>query len=175
MYKIPPAKYDIEKSMLSMTAREKFWVQQQKVHLNLALLCDVLAGGHGMAIGDIRTFEDGKHYVKAKRASSRELSLLDCGYYSALEERTAQKCKYRYVTLQATRHAKLRHEKRAFDLSPIKLLYGYLSQAKCNQHVLVNDGETVMVAVRSRDNGAKLITGYLSGDIDWDDYLDKKF
>ncbi|HIQ26983.1 MAG TPA: hypothetical protein EYH42_00605 [Sulfurovum sp.] len=78
------------------------------------------------------------------------------------------------VGIDHQKHFIKRYKERNFDLSLVAHFIGKVVQAKLGQRVKMISQNDIVIGTRTTAHRAMLISGMVRGEIDWDDYVDKK-
>lgn len=169
-------------SPVKLFAKESFWKDWERHYFDLSLIKAFYHQAPQLSENQEVTICDGKNVIVGKRIAEDQAVLIK-GYvlkriYSKeWVEKKGFIYAYQYVTkvaLDHRRHFLKRYKERNFDLRLVAHFITAVAQAKLGQKVKVVSEDDVLIGTRMSVHKAMLITGMVKGEIDWDDYVDKK-
>ncbi|HIE58965.1 MAG TPA: hypothetical protein EYP82_03305 [Hydrogenothermaceae bacterium] len=167
---------------IRLDAEESFWDDWMKHHFDLSLIRIFYNHAPNLTCHEEIKIYDGKSVIIGKRISQDQAVLLK-GYklkyvYSQkwVEKRgdmyTPQ---YEvYISIDHKSHFIKRYQQRGFDLGLVAQFIGKVAQAQLGQKVKMIGDEDIIIGTRTTAHAAMLISGMVRGEMDWDEYVDKK-
>jgi len=174
----------IKKTSISVIASPYFFENAHKRRVSLGLVKFVFGimaqrsyvkeSGEGTESKLIIT--DGFDAILVARISRDEIMLINAFRFDSIKNNSIEivKVKMPNMIIAASRHFEQRYNKRKIDLALIATVDKQVNTSPINQPFVISDGESTLVAVKKSHTTITLQTCYKNGEIDWDDFLDKK-
>ena len=167
---------------VKLYANDSFWDAWTKHHFDLSLIKIFYTQSPQLAHNEEIKISDGKSVIIGKRTAQNKAILTggySLNYIYPKEWVEGKKMIYAphyevRVGIDHQKHFIKRYKERNFDLSLVAHFIGKVAQAKLGQRVKMISQNDIVIGIRTTAHRAMLITGMLRGEIDWDDYVDKK-
>jgi len=163
-------------------AEDSFWDAWQEYHFDLQLIYGFYKQVPQLKENGEIKISDGKNVIVGKRVEEYK-AILTGGYTlpSILTKEQLEAQGYSYtphrkirVGIDHNHHFIERYKKRGFDLGLAAIFISKIAQTKLGQRVKIISEDDIMIGTRTTMNNSMLITGMKRGEIDWEDYVDKK-
>lgn len=163
-------------------AEESFWDDWVKHHFDLSLIRSFYDQTPNLSYGEEITICDGKSVIVGKRIS-KDQAVLSKGYkFKYIYSKKWVEMKgflytpqYEvYTAIDHKAHFIKRYQKRGFNLGLVAQFIGKVAQAQLGQKVKMISDEDIIIGTRTTVHAAMLISGMVRGEMDWNEYIDKK-
>jgi len=175
--------YEISRlSEVKTYAEDSFWDAWKEYHFDLQLIYGFYKQVPQLKEEEEVKISDGKNVIKGKRIKKNK-AILTGGYTlpSILTKEQLDAQGYSYTPHRKIRvgidhklHFIERYQKRRFDLGLAAIFISKIAQTKLGQRVKIISEDDIMIGTRTTMNNSMLITGMRRGEIDWEDYVDRK-
>jgi len=165
-----------------LDAEESFWDDWIKHHFDLSLIRIFYAHSPNLSYGEEITICDGKSVITGKRIS-KDQAILSRGYKLkyVYSQKWVEKRGYLYtlqyevcISIDHKSHFIKRYQQRGFNLGLAVRFIGKVAQAQLGQKVKMIGDEDIIIGTRTTAHAAMLISGMVRGEMNWDEYVDKK-
>lgn len=163
-------------------AQDSFWEAWKEYHFDLQLIYGFYKQVPQLKEDQEIKISDGKNVIVGNRIEEKK-AILTRGYTLPLiltKEQLEAKG-YIYTPHRKIRvgidhklHFIERYQKRGFDLGLAAIFISKIAQTKLGQRVKIISEDDIMIGTRTTMNNSMLITGMRRGEIDWEDYVDRK-
>lgn len=120
---------------------------------------------------------DGYDAILVSRISADKIMLINAFKSKSIKEQdgvTAIKVPLSNMIIKPSKHFVERFYKREVDLDLISAVDKQIYSSSIGQPYVVSDGTNTVIATKISHTSILLNTCYISGEMDWDDFLDKK-
>ena len=172
----------IRLNQVKIYAEDSFWEVWKKYHFDLQLIYGFYRQVAQLKEEQEIKISDGKNVIVGRRIEEKK-AILTGGYTLPFiltkEQLEAQDYSYTphrkiRVGIDHKLHFIERYQKRGFDLGLAAIFISKIAQTKLGQRVKIISENDIMIGTRTTRNNSMFITGMKRGEIDWEDYVDRK-
>jgi len=167
---------------VKLFAKESFWKDWERHYFDLSLIKVFYQRAPQLSEDQEITICDGKSVIVGKRTAEDQAILIKGYRFKGIYSKEwVEKKGFIYVpqyqtkvVLDHKKHFLKRYKERGFDLRLIAYFISAAAQAKLGQRIKVISDNDILIGTRTTAHKAMLISGMVRGEIDWDDYVDRK-
>ena len=167
---------------VKLYAKDSFWDAWLKHHFDLSLIKTFYTQVPQLSANEEIKISDGKSVIVGKRTALNKAMLT--GGYTLNHIYPKQWVEGKGIIytphyevrigIDHQKHFIQRYKERNFDLSLVSHFIGKVAQAKLGQRVKMISQNDILIGTRTTAHHAMLISGMVRGEMDWNDYVDKK-